>query len=108
MNKIKRVKIFFYLFFPILLFGETNLAPQVRELTGQVTRFDEQTGSFVPAEVGYQIVEPTLFFTSENSDILFSFPGKIAARMDANSHAVFAPAKQDNMKLILGNGDCSA
>lgn len=108
MNKIKRVKIFFYLFFPILLFGETNLAPQVRELTGQVTRFDEQTGSFVPAEVGYQIVEPTLFFTSENSDILFSFPGKIAARMDANSHAVFAPAKQDIYEVDLRKGTVTA
>jgi uncharacterized membrane protein len=63
---------------------------QVREIQGQVTRFDPAQGLFVPAVSGFVVDRPTLFVTSAGTDFVFSCIGKISGRVSENSRVVMA------------------
>ena len=105
MNKL--VLSLFFFSFPFLR-AEPEAVPTVREFSGGVIRYNEQEGNFVPAEVGYRIIEPTLFLVEKGGELIASFPGKIAARLAENSQAVLAPARDGRYEVDLRKGTVSA
>lgn len=105
MNKL--VLSLFFLSFTIMR-AEPGAVPTVREVSGGVVRYDEPEGSFVPAEVGYRIIEPTLFLVEKGGELIASFPGKIAARLAENSQAVLAPVQNGRYEVDLRKGTVSA
>ncbi len=102
------------IFLPLLLLSLTYLnaepgaVPAVREVSGGVVRYNEPEGSFVPVEVGYRIIEPTLFLVEKGGELIASFPGKIAARLGENSQAVLAPVRDGRYEVDLRKGTVSA
>ena len=71
------------------------------EITGQVNRYDEASGSFEPAQTGEKISEPTLFFTGADSELIISYPAKIVARFGENTRAVVAPEEGNRNEADL-------
>jgi len=81
--------------------------PQVEEVEGQVTRFDEASGAFVQVEVGFEITQPTFFATAEDADLILSFPGKVAARFSEDTRAIINPAVGNRYEVELEVGTLS-
>ena len=81
--------------------------PRVEEVEGQVTRFDETTGGFVQVEAGYEITQATFLGAGENSSLIISFPGKVAARLSENSRAIFKPEESRRYEVELEVGTVS-
>ena len=77
---------------------------KVREVQGQVNRFDPAQGVFVPAKPGLVVDRPTLFVTYADSALVFSCAGKIAGRVLGNSRVVLAPAEDGIYEADLRRG----
>ena len=84
--------------------GDPAQNVQVREIQGQVNRFDPAQGAFVPAVSGFVVDRPTLFVTSAGADFVFSCVGKISGRVSENSRVVLAPAQDGNYEADLRKG----
>ena len=84
--------------------GDPAQNVQLREIQGQVTRFDPAQGLFVPAVSGFVVDRPTLFVTSEGADFVFSCVGRISGRVSENSRVVLAPAQDGNYEADLRKG----
>ena len=82
--------------------------PMVEELAGQVTRFQSETKDFVPVLPGYEIKDSTLFVAGSGSELILSFPGRMAARVSENSRIVIGPEVEGRYELELRNGTVSA
>ena len=82
--------------------------PQIEEISGIVSSYNSENNSFTPVSVGISIKTPTLFTVSEDSELIVSFPGKIAARVGGNSRIVIGPAKDGKYEVDLRNGTISA
>ena len=82
--------------------------PVVEELAGQVTRFQSGTKDFVPVLPGYEIKGSTLFVVGSGSELILSFPGRVAARVSENSRIVIGPEVEGRYELELRNGTVSA
>ena len=54
---------FIFLILPTVLLSQVVNIPQVREVNGLVSRFEEQSGSIVPVQVGDRVAEDTLFLS---------------------------------------------
>ena len=100
--------VFIFLILPTVLLSQVVNIPQVREVNGLVSRFEEQSGSIVPVQVGYRVAEDTLFFTDSDSELIISFPGKIVARLGENTRVVLGPKKNDRYEVELQIGTVSA
>ena len=81
--------------------------PQVEEVEGQVTRFDEDSGAFVQVEAGFEITQPTFFATAEDADLILSFPGKVAARFSEDTRAIVNPVAGNRYEVELEVGTLS-
>tara|TARA_B100000212_G_scaffold325981_1_gene288095 strand:- start:64 stop:696 length:633 start_codon:yes stop_codon:yes gene_type:complete len=81
--------------------------PQVEEVEGQVTRFDEASGAFVQVEVGFEITQPIFFATGEDADLILSFPGKVAARFSEGTRAIVNPVVRNRYEVELEVGTLS-
>ena len=82
--------------------------PMVEELAGQVTRFQSETKNFVPVLPGYEIKGSTLFVVGSGSELILSFPGRMAARVSENSRILVGPEVEGRYELELRNGTVSA
>ena len=47
-------------------------APQIAELSGLVTRYDEKSASFIPVRIGEPISEPTLLLTAAGAELMIA------------------------------------
>jgi hypothetical protein len=111
--KIRYYQILLTLFVPIFLMaeeGDTFMpeVPTVSEITGQVNRYDEASGGFVPVQVGEKISDPNLYFTGAESELIVSFPAKIVARFGENTRAVVSPEENGRYEVDLQLGTVSA
>jgi hypothetical protein len=111
--KIRYYQILLTLFVPIFLMaeeGDTTMpeVPTVSEITGQVNRYDEASGGFVPVEVGEKISDPTLYFTGAESELIISYPAKIVARFGENTRAVVEPEEDGRYEVDLQLGTVTA
>ena len=102
-----RLFLLFFFLLPLCA-GASEGIPVVVEVTGQPTRFDEKEGTFVPLVPGYSLIRPTLVFCGEGTDLILSFPGKIAARIAENTRVVVGPAANHRYELDLQLGTVSA
>ena len=96
---------------PLCLVAEVSISkdmPSVAEITGQVSRYNEQTGTFEPAQVGEKIDKPNLYFTGAESELIVSYPAKIVARFGENTRAVVAPEEGNRYEVDLQLGTVSA
>jgi hypothetical protein len=100
--------VFIFLILPTVLLSQVVNIPQVREVNGLVSRFEEQSGSIVPVQVGYRVAKDTLFFTDSDSELIISFPGKIVARLGENTRVVLGPKKNNRYEVELQIGTVSA
>jgi len=82
--------------------------PLVEEILGQVTRYQNETKSFLPILPGYEITQPTLFVVGDESELIMSFPGRIATRVSANSRVVVGPLVEGRYEVDLRHGTLSA
>jgi hypothetical protein len=82
--------------------------PRVEELDGQVSLYDEKSGSFRPARPGFEITQPILFVVGADSELILSFPGQAASRVGGNSRVVVAPARKGRYEIDLQLGTISA
>ena len=82
--------------------------PIVEEIAGQVNMYDVKKDSFLPVSIGLEVEEPILFIVSSESELILSFPGKIAACVSENSRLVVGPAKDGCFEVELRNGTVSA
>ena len=108
-------KILFLSFFPWTLssLGQADTrpelsVPEVSEITGLVSRYDQKSSSFVPVAVGHPIAKPTLLVTSEGAELMISFPTQIVARFGENTQAVVGPQKDGRIEVDLQIGTLSA
>ena len=104
---------FTFFFLPIFLSAQNetdtvNTLPVVAEIVGQVNRYNEKAGIFEPAQVGEEISQPTLYFTSEGGELIVSYPAKIVARFGENTRAVVAPEESGRYEVDLQLGTVSA
>lgn len=77
------------------LAAETNEGGQrVEEVIGQVYFYDEVPGTFSRVKEGMVIEKSTLFSTGQDSEMIFSCVGKIAARVSENAQFVLSPFKK--------------
>jgi hypothetical protein len=111
--KIKNIRILFLIISPIILMAEDtdpfkNKVPTVAEITGQVNRYDEESGAFAPVQVGEKISGPTLYFTGAESELIISYPAKIVARFGENTRAVVGPEEDGRYEVDLQLGTVSA
>ena len=83
-------------------------APMVEEVNGQVTFYNDLSGTFKPISRGFTIEKPVLFLTSADSSVVVSFPGKIAARLGQNTRAVLSPMSGGRFEVELRVGTISA
>ena len=82
--------------------------PLVEELAGEVLRYQKDSQSFLPVLPGYGIKEPTLFVVAAESELILSFPGRVAARVAENSRLVVGPAVDGRYEVDLRSGTLSA
>ena len=82
--------------------------PVVEELAGQVTRFQSGTKDFIPVLPGYEIQNSTLFVVGSGSELILSFPGRVAARVSENSRILVGPEVEGQYEVELRNGTVSA
>ena len=82
--------------------------PRVEELDGQVSLYDEKSGTFRPARPGFEITQPILFVVGADSELILSFPGQAASRVGGNSRVVVAPAREGRYEIDLQLGTISA
>ena len=114
-NPKMKIKSIYYLtlLLPVFLHAEEVSSalqglPEIVEITGQVNRYDEASGSFEPAQTGEKISKPTLFFTGADSELIISYPAKIVARFGENTRAVVAPEEGNRYEVDLQLGTVSA
>jgi len=82
--------------------------PLVEELAGEVSRYQQDSQSFLPVLPGYEIKEPTLLVVAAGSELILSFPGRVAARVAENSRLVVGPAVDGRYEVDLRSGTLSA
>ena len=110
MMKIKVINILLFIM-PFYIVAEeytTTEVPIVVEMTGQVNRYDEESGAFEPIQVGEKISVPTLYFTAAESELIVSYPAKIVARFGENTRAVVSPEEDGRYEVDLQLGTVSA
>jgi hypothetical protein len=104
---------FYFLLLPIFLSAQNeteivNTIPTIAEITGQVNRYNEKTGSIEPVQIGESISQPTLYFTGDGAELIVSYPAKIVARFGENTRAVLAPEESGRYEVDLQLGTVSA
>lgn len=82
--------------------------PKVVEVTGLVSHYDKELGTFEPVEVGDEITLPTLCVTSGGSGFIVAYPGKIIARFGENTKALLAPQENNRYEVDLQLGIVTA
>jgi hypothetical protein len=91
------------------LAAETNEGGQrVEEVIGQVYFYDEVPGTFSRVKEGMMIEKSTLFSTGQDSEMIFSCVGKIAARVSENAQFVLSPLKKGRYEVELRKGTITA
>ena len=83
-------------------------APQIAELSGLVTRYDEKSASFIPVRIGEPISEPTLLLTAAGAELMIAFPSQIVARLGENTQAVVGPEREGRIEVDLQLGTLTA
>jgi len=94
--------------FPLAGYGQDKFIPQVREIGGQVSYYDEDVGTFLPLEIGRRLAVPTLINLGAGSELFLSFPGRISARVGENSRVVIGPAVDGLYEVDLRLGTVTA
>jgi hypothetical protein len=82
--------------------------PLVEELAGEVSRYQQDSQSFIPVLPGYEIKKPILLVVAADSELILSFPGRVAARVSENSRLVVGPAVDGRYEVDLRSGTLSA
>ncbi len=102
---------------PVLLSGNLSaqsevegisLIPQIAEISGLVSRYNEDSGLFEPVQVGQMISQSTLLVTSTDAELMVSYPSKIVARLGANTQAVVSPESDGRIEIDLQVGTLTA
>ena len=107
-SKVINILLFIMPFYLVAEEYTTTEVPIVVEMTGQVNRYDAESGAFEPIQVGEKIDKPTLYFTAAESELIVSYPAKIVARFGENTRAVVAPEKDGRYEVDLQLGTVSA
>ncbi len=81
--------------------------PLVEELAGEVSRYQQDSQSFIPVLPGYEIKKPILLVVAADSELILSFPGRVAARVSENSRLVVGPAVDGRYEVDLRSGTLS-
>ena len=82
--------------------------PRVEVSTGMVVRYVPSNGSFIPLNEGDLIRMKTLIVVPVSSELIVSFMGKSAIRLEENSRLVIGPPENNLQMIDLRKGIISA
>ena len=100
-SKVINILLFIMPFYLVAEEYTTTEVPIGVEMTGQVNRYDEESGAFEPIQVGEKISVPTLYFTATESELIVSYPAKIVARFGENTRVVVSPEEDGRYEVDL-------
>ena len=80
----------------------------VEEITGEVTRYDDLSDTFIPVTDGYKIEKSVLLVVSVGSSMIVSFPGRISSLFPKTQGLCrLGPPQNGNHDAYLRNGTIS-
>ena len=107
--KTNFVCILLSLLLPVFSYGkEGSFSPKVVALSGFVSKYDHETASFRPVQIGELVNEQSLYLTSEGSELILSYPSTIVARFGENTRAIVGPESDNRLEIDLQLGTVSA
>jgi hypothetical protein len=107
--KTNLFRILLTLLFPFFSYGtEGSFSPKVMALNGFVSKYDHETASFQPVQIGELVDKKSLFLTSEGAELIISYPSSIVARFGENTRAIVGPESDNRLEIDLQLGTVSA